>query len=58
MITWSCMVCGEKRPDDKISVASSEHVLPGGAVLKKNVRYCNDQPECKLGAEAMARVYP
>lgn len=57
-ITWACMVCGKTRPDDKISVASQEHVLPGGAVLKKNVRYCNDDADCEGTARHMAGVYP
>ena len=49
-IEWTCHVCGELRPDDKISVYSrtiSKHDIP----ITENVRYCNDNPECIEGAK-------
>lgn len=53
-LTWVCHVCGDLRPDDKISVyttdVSEKHGLPSGA-LKQNVRYCNDRKECIEGAK-------
>ena len=51
--TWKCHVCGEERPDDKISVLSKPiiingQVVPGG---QQNTRYCNDRPACIEGAK-------
>lgn len=52
--TWTCHVCGDERPDDKIAVHSegggSEYV----AEISVHVRYCNDRPNCKLGAPEIA----
>ncbi len=45
METWSCMVCGKERPDDKISVYTESK-----GELTVNIRYCNDNPSCKEGA--------
>jgi hypothetical protein len=47
--TWTCHVCGEERPDEKISVYSKQ-VRNGGIEFRQNVRYCNDKPECMEGA--------
>lgn len=48
-IGWTCHVCGEWRPDAKISVrsrdSSGDYGLPRGTV-RDNVRYCNDRPAC------------
>jgi hypothetical protein len=48
-LTWTCHVCGEERPDARISVFTTDvsalFGLPAGTV-KENVRYCNDRPEC------------
>jgi len=48
-ITWSCHICKEIRPDEKISVRktdlSKEADMPEGSIIE-NVRYCNDKPEC------------
>jgi len=49
-LTWTCHVCGRKRPDDKISVYST-WIAPHGVDIKQNVRYCNDRPECIEGAK-------
>lgn len=46
-MTWTCHVCGDERPDDKISVA--KHPL---GIATVNVRYCKDRPEC--AAKALA----
>lgn len=46
-MTWTCHVCGDERPDAKISVA--KHPL-GIAVV--NVRFCNDRPDCAAKAIA------
>lgn len=53
-LTWVCHVCGDLRPDDKISVyttdVSEKHGLPPGT-MQQNVRYCNDRKECIEGAK-------
>lgn len=53
MITWKCDVCGQKRPDDKISVnkadMSERFNLPKGT-MQSNVKFCNDKPDCRNGA--------
>ena len=48
METWKCHVCGEERPDDKISVLSLLKEIPetNGGTVTFNVRYCNDKPSC------------
>ena len=49
MIKWTCHVCGELRPDHRISVykidRSLEFNLPIGTMIH-NVRYCNDRQLC------------
>jgi hypothetical protein len=44
-LTWTCHVCGETRPDSKISVYSTELQI-NGIIIKQNVRHCNDRPNC------------
>ena len=49
--TWTCHICGEERPDEKISVVSS--VLDGLPNAEINIRYCNDKFKCeKLAFQA------
>jgi hypothetical protein len=47
--TWTCHICGEERPDRRISVfqtdLSKQYGLPPG-VMWHNVRYCNDRAGC------------
>lgn len=54
MLTWTCHICGEERPDEKISVykkdISEDHNLPEGT-MEHNVRYCNDKLECGQAAK-------
>lgn len=49
-IYWTCHVCGEERPDRKISVRSTTG-LYNGVEVQQNVRYCNDRKECEDTAE-------
>ncbi len=51
--TWKCHICGEERPDDKISVLSKPLIINGQVVLcgQQNIRYCNDRPACIEGAK-------
>lgn len=53
-MTWTCMVCGDERPDAQIGVAyrplrGMEDGFPGTRV---NVRYCTDRPACAATAHA------
>ena len=50
-LTWTCNICKEERPDDKISVLSKPLVLNGQVVGTQNIRYCNDKPECIAKAQ-------
>lgn len=54
MITWTCHICGVERPDAKISVhttdKSADLGMPPGSV-RQNVRYCNDDTECREKAQ-------
>ena len=53
MDEWPCHVCGDLRPDDKISVLSRQEVLEGGVQVTTNVRFCNDRPACVEGCQAV-----
>ena len=55
-LTWTCHVCGDERPDDKISVFTKPLVFPGGVVAKQNIRYCNDRQGCIDGAPEISHV--
>ena len=46
--TWTCHICGEVRPDAKISVYKRELTIPGTPPGNShmNVRYCNDNTYC------------
>jgi len=48
--TWKCHICGEERPDDKISVVTKPLIINGQACGEQNIRYCNDRPACIEGA--------
>lgn len=48
-MTWKCHICGDERPDSRISVRSKP--VPGAGVeMSQNVRYCNDRPDCVDGS--------
>jgi len=51
--TWKCHICGEERPDDKISVLTKPLVINGVPISggQENIRYCNDKPACVEGAK-------
>ena len=47
-LTWTCMICGDERPDAAIDVkhrpiAGMENMFPDARL---NLRYCNDRPDC------------
>jgi hypothetical protein len=58
MDTWTCHVCGEERPDDKISVYQQIHQTPTGIKVTQNVRYCNDNESCVEGAKTHSFLDP
>jgi hypothetical protein len=49
-LTWTCHVCGDERPDEKIHVYVRERVTTLGVRFRENVRYCADRRECIDGA--------
>lgn len=50
-LTWTCHICKRERPDDKISVYTKPLVVNGRVCGEQNIRYCNDNPECREGAQ-------
>lgn len=65
-LTWKCHICGEERPDNKISVLTkplivnkiapycqqnSPLIVNGQVCGQQNIRYCNDRRACILGAK-------
>jgi len=60
MVTWKCHICGRIRPDNRISVWRSDltqKFLQGKGLMKQNVRFCNDNPDCKEKAKTF-RFFP
>lgn len=53
-LTWKCQICGEVRPDDKISVLSKPIMNEGRVVGSQNIRYCNDRAECRERAKTFS----
>ena len=49
--TWKCHICGEERPNEKISVVTKPLVINGQVCGEQNIRYCNDKPACTEGAK-------
>ena len=50
-LTWRCHICGATRPDAQISVLSRKKILPGEIEVQENIRYCNDNPDCREKAK-------
>lgn len=50
LMTWTCMVCGDERPDSYISVQSRGTKPDAPVQMRVNVRYCNDRIDCIEGA--------
>lgn len=49
-LTWKCEICGEERPDAKISVLTYKLKALEPVDAQRNVKYCNDKESCYLGA--------
>jgi hypothetical protein len=47
--SWTCEICGDRRPDAMIAVASAF-----SRSLTRNVHYCADRPECAAAARERA----
>lgn len=52
-MTWRCDVCGDERPDAKISVHTDRREL-GRAQMAVNIKYCNDRADCEKKAPGVA----
>lgn len=51
-LTWTCHICGDTKPDDKISVFSKPLIIDGvDTGGQQNIRYCNDNQQCIDGAK-------
>ncbi len=57
-IKWTCHICGELRPDDKISVLTKPLIINGQAAGEQNIRYCNDKADCAAGAQDFEHIKP
>ena len=55
-LTWKCHICGEERPDAKISVLSKPLIVNGQSYGTQNIRYCNDRPKCIEGAKTYSLI--
>ena len=51
ILTWSCHICKEERPDELIGVYKKPLVINGQIMGEQNIRYCLDKPSCLEGAE-------
>ena len=54
-LTWTCHVCKEERPDNKISVLKKPLEI-GGFTGSENIRYCNDRQACIDGAKTYSHI--
>lgn len=46
---WTCHICGDPRPDVRISVQLHDRLLRGVSYTE-SVRYCNDRAACRAAA--------
>ena len=54
VMTWTCHICGKKREDESISVLT--YLLKDLPGAERNIRYCNDNDECLVGAQERAKT--
>lgn len=50
-LTWRCDVCHAERPDAHISVHKVDLHPERPGIVIRNVKFCNDNPACIVGAE-------
>jgi|HubBroStandDraft_2_1064218.scaffolds.fasta_scaffold36907_4 hypothetical protein len=57
-LSWKCDICHDERPDEQISVHKADIGPPNfpPGMVTRNVKYCNDRPACKQGAENWKEV--
>ena len=53
-IIWTCHICNKERPDSCISVHKKPIVFDGKVVGQQNIRYCNDNSACFVGAKSFS----
>jgi len=53
-LTWKCEICGKERPDNKISVIT--YKLKNFPKAERNLKYCNDNPDCQKEAVETAET--
>ena len=53
-LTWHCEICHEERPDKKISVIT--YSLKKLSNAERNLKYCNDNPDCINKANLKAQT--
>lgn len=51
---WKCDVCGDLRPDSKISVLT--YALKNLDDAQRNLKYCKDRKNCHDGAIEKSRT--
>lgn len=55
LYNWKCEVCQTMRMDRDISVVVLRKEQEGGGSMQRNVKYCNDNPDCLDGAVKIAK---
>ena len=50
MITWTCHICKNERPDNLIGVHRKPLIFNDMEMGEQNIRYCLDNPTCADGA--------
>ena len=53
ILIWKCHVCGDERPDAKISVCKVPFDM-AGVQATQNIRYCNDREDCTAKAPTIS----
>lgn len=57
-LTWTCHICGERRPDALIGVVTTVWEHPAEHIpVTQHVRYCTDRPACVAAAPSV-RWFP
>lgn len=59
--TWKCDICGKMREDEDVSVLTygleEFKDTNGNYYGERNLKYCNDNPECFLLAKEKAKTH-
>ena len=57
-LTWTCHICGEERPDDKIGVINRQIIIIPDVIGHENIRFCKDKESCREGALTFSHLNP